>query len=617
MRRHLWLLLLALTHGTNAAADGPPATSASAAVEVPLAELPTLPAIERPAPTPAATQALEARLDQLVGLNVQHPVEPRTDFGFLTSELGDDATPAIAQRLDQLRRSLDGSATLGLLERARKEGARSLDRGKKRGERSGASKRKEPSGAEDGASTTEAEGDWLQFALALRRPDDAAWRDLVELYGMLRMLEAIGTTPAVRELVNAYGYFGELVRIDLQRSIGRLKDKAVPALVEAREHDAKKVRDWARRTLETMGRAIPGEAVSTTDPVVLADVLLAFGRVKDIDAARVILSFVASERVQLRRAARQAIVALGEAAVWHLRDAYESVTGEKPPRSWDHRRLAQELFRVHDRSRMTAVFDLMEQGLDLAKKGRTAEAVAAFDQVLARAPLFERRKEMAPTYVLHAGELQKSDALADALVALRKAARLDPEAPDRGRVDSRIATLEGKWLAEKGTPDTFVLRRALELDPDNTEARDLLKALEERTVKVERATKRYVAVGGIGLVAILAMIWLARRRDAPTPPAASQEAGLANAAPDENSSADLSDAGELAPREGERSTEAGSEFLGAATSLLPELTATKAEPELHRPGSAAAASGRESTEDARPTLVDAPASPNVDAPGAP
>jgi tetratricopeptide (TPR) repeat protein len=409
--------------------------------------------------------------------------------------------PAIAQRMEQIRRSVDGGAASAMLERARKLGAKSLDRrhSKKRDEAS--------------KEAPEPEGDWLQFALALDKRDGQAWRDLVQIYGMLRMLEAIGTTSAVRELISAYGYFGELVRIDLQRAIERLKDKAVPALIEAREHDAKKVRDWARRLLDSMGRAIPGEAIATTDAAILADVLMAFGRVKDIDAARVILSFISSDRVQLRKAARQALVALGEPASWQMKDAFESVTGNKPPRNWDHKRLAQELFRLHDRSKMTAVYELMGQGQEFAKKGELASAVGSFDQVLARSPLFERRKEMAPVYVAHAAQLERDERVAEALLALRKARRLDPDADDRAKIDSRIAYLEGRQLVDKGTPDPFILKRAVELDSENREARDLLLSLEERTVRVERATKRYAAAGAIGLGAVAAMIWLLRRRE--------------------------------------------------------------------------------------------------------
>ena len=520
MRRIIPIALLIHLVAGPVLADAPPANSSSvAAPELPLPELPTMPSAVLPPPKPAAIQALDTRIEQLLSQDVSHPAEPKVDFAFLIGDLDEDAIPAIAQRMEQLRRSIDGRGALGFLERARKAGSKALERSSgPPGQGGQKGKPATPHKAADTAAREE-NGDWLQFALALQKSSDPAWRDLVQVYGMLRMLEALRSTASVRVMLTAYGYFGELVRIDLRRAIGRLGDRAVPALIEAREHDARKVRDWARRELEAIGRAIPGEAVSTADPDVLADVLLAFGRVRDVDAARVILSFVASERVQLKNAARQAITAIGEPGTWHLRDAYESATGEKPSRSWDHKRLTQELFRLHDRSRMTAVHELMEKGIELAKKGDPTQAVASFDQVLARLPLFERRSEMASTYAAYATELERTEKLDESLVALRTALRLHPETAELQRLESRVATLEGRILAKRGTPDPFILRRAIDLDPTNSAARDLLKKLETRTLTIENKTKRYAAAGAITLAALLAMIWLWRRRSAvPGPP---------------------------------------------------------------------------------------------------
>src|SRR4029079_819017 len=87
----------------------------------------------------------------------------------------------------------------------------------------------------------------------------------------------IGAPPAIREMIQLHAQFGDLLRIDLQRQVMKLKDKAVPALIEARQHDAKIVQKWASKQLDLLGRAIPGEAVSTNDTQVLADVLRAYG----------------------------------------------------------------------------------------------------------------------------------------------------------------------------------------------------------------------------------------------------------------------------------------------------------------------------------------------------
>src|SRR5690606_613008 len=115
------------------------------------------------------------------------------NFGFLLADLDDDMVPAIRQRLGEMREQIDGAAAERLLERARNAGKKALKKAK-----------------------DDDDGDWLVFMLALGKEDSDTWRDAVQLYGMLRMLETIGTTPAVRQMIESYSYFGELVRIDLQ-----------------------------------------------------------------------------------------------------------------------------------------------------------------------------------------------------------------------------------------------------------------------------------------------------------------------------------------------------------------------------------------------------------------
>ncbi len=521
----LFLVAAAAVLPVRASADGRTAATASAAPSsaprIPLAELPTLAPIGKPQAKPALVASLEGRLDQLLAMRLAHPLEPTADFAFLTIDLEPDIAAAIALELSVLRERLDGPRASRLLERARKEGSAALERRDKK-KRSKSSDKKVagrpgradpaadagPGPARDAASS---DGDWLQFVLALGTTDDENWRGLARLYGMLRMLEASGTTAAARTMIDAYAYFGELVRIDLQRGLERMKDRALPALIEAKEHEARKVRDWARRRLDAMSKAIPGEAVSTADHEALADILRAFARVKDLDAARVVLSYTNSERAQLRIAARESIVAFGEPALWHVREAYESLTGEKPAKSWDARRALQELFRLHDESRLTSVYAAFSEGEAAVNRRDLPAAIAAFDQVLARAPLFERRAEMATTYGLHAATLEMAGKDDDAIMALRKARRLDPQAADRPRLESRIHYLEGKALAARGTPDLGTLRTAIELDPQNAEARALLTSLETKVATGETRMKRYAAAILAALVAFVGTLLLARR----------------------------------------------------------------------------------------------------------
>ncbi len=489
-------------------AHAQPAPSTSAAVDLPLPELPKLEPIETPAADGAAIQSLRTRLDELINTPIEAPLH-ELDARLLTADLEPALVPAMAQRIEELRESLDGQKAERLLEKAREAGRKAI--------RAHAKEHKLKKGEEP-------EGDWLVFIMSLGDSGGDTWRESVELYAMLRMLEAIGTTPAVRVMIASYSYFGELVRIDLQRSFERLKDKAVPALIEAREHDARKVRSWASRQLDALGKAIPGEAVSTTDPEVLADVLRAFGRVRDVDATRVVLSFANSERVQLRRAAREAVAHIGKPAWGHYKDIYKNLTGENPPRDWDWERTLRELFRMHDSARLAKVYDTWRQGKAALDDERYQDAVGAFDQVLARAPMFEHRAAMAPAYLALGRKLADDDKRDEAQIALRKALRLDPSSSDKNAIESQLATLEAEALIEAGTPDRHLLERALELDPSNERAKTLLASLSEEKETRTTQYKRYLFAGGIGLVAILLLIWLWRPRSS-LPPSAGGRAG--------------------------------------------------------------------------------------------
>jgi tetratricopeptide (TPR) repeat protein len=116
---------------------------------------------------------------------------------------------------------------------------------------------------------------------------------------------------------------------------------------------------------------------------------------------------------------------------------------------------------------------------------------------------------MAPAYVGLARELEAQGQRPAALAALRKALRLRPVHPDTPKIESRIAYLEALDLIDAGAPDRFLIERAIELDPGNEEARALLGSLEERAVKKQSRTQRYLAAAAIAAVAVIGMAVMA------------------------------------------------------------------------------------------------------------
>jgi HEAT repeat protein len=495
---------LALSAGAAwGAGDVPSATPAAPAA--PLPDLPRLPPIALPEPDPAALKDLDRLLERLTSEDERSRADARNAIG----EVDARVVPAIHHRIQDLRSGLDREEAPRILEAARKAGRKARKKDKDEPDAKKEKKeRKDKAHKEDEGDES---GDWLDLLLATPRPKDKSWQDLARLYGMTRMLTAVGTTPAVREMIQLYAHFGDLVRIDLQRQVAKLRDKAVPALIEARQHDAKSVQKWAGKELDVLGRAIPGEAVASNDTQILSDVLRAYGRTRDVDAARVILSFCNSERVQLREAAREAVSAIGEPAIWQIRDQYLGLTGEKPPRSWTWDRLARELFALYDRQRLAEIHKLMDEGVAAAGQGKLTEAVDAFDKVLARAPLFERKKEMVPAYVKRAQELEDGHR-DEALAMMRKALRLDAKAEGKAKVEAEVACLEGELSVEQGAPDRTAFERALALDPGNERARRGLAALETKAVERQSHTQRYAGAGAIAVVALVAAILLMRRR---------------------------------------------------------------------------------------------------------
>ncbi len=399
----------------------------------------------------------------------------------------------MARHLADLKRTANRDAMAQVLARARKGAGPDEERAKK-------------PASEDAAKFY----DWLNRVMAAPAPQDDAWRDLASILGMSRMLAHIGSAPAARELLAIYPGFGELLRVDIERQVKVLGERAVAPLIELRRGEAKSLRPWASKMLDVLGKTVPGEAVQTADNQVLADVLRAYGRTRDTDAARVIVSFANSDRAQVREAAREAVTMLAENGTWQLRESYENLVGKKAPEDWTWDKVASELFAAYDRSRLSEVFGLMDEALASYKSGKLEAMGSAFDRVLARAPGFERRREMIPGYIDLAHSLKNSDR-PRAMATLRKVVRLDPAGPRARAVQSELAYLEALDLATHGVVDETGYRRAVDLDPSNTEAKDALDRIQATSETRRSSFWRYALASLFAFAALVgaavALLW--------------------------------------------------------------------------------------------------------------
>jgi hypothetical protein len=142
----------------------------------------------------------------------------------------------------------------------------------------------------------------------------------------------------------------------------------------------------------------------------------------------------------------------------------------------------------------------------------------AYDDVLARAPFFERSHEMVGGYLRYAEQLA-TEHPDDAILLLRRAERLSRNAPNHPKIESKLLTHEAERLSNKAVADKSLLARALELDPSNTRARDVQARLALPQSSNDHKL-RYSIAGGIAALGLAGVLFvLLRPRGKPLPPA--------------------------------------------------------------------------------------------------
>lgn len=290
----------------------------------------------------------------------------------------------------------------------------------------------------------------------------------------------------------------------------KLGERATAALIRAEHGPRSDVARWAAGELETLGRKVPGDAVQTKSSQVLSDVLQAYGDTRDADALSAVLSFVNADRAEVRDAARRAVLAYGDAALAKLREAYTNLVGHPPPDAWAAADLARELFASDDRSRLRDVYALMSAGLADEAGSQHEAAVAHFEKVLARQPLFERRAEMVTAFVLAAQSKEDTEPHA-AAAYYRIAERLAPDGPRAGQAHSALLYLEGEDLLARGITDERLFQLAAIDDPGNVKAHAALARIESQRAERERKVRHY-AEGGLVAAALFAGLALIPRK---------------------------------------------------------------------------------------------------------
>jgi hypothetical protein len=495
-----------MSTGPLAHADAPAGSSELVAPEgdLPLAPLPKPATRTPPAPT---TEDLK-QLDQLLADLISADAVLTKKALIIIDEPNEALLPAAAERLRRLAERADKDAMKAKLAELLPKDAH-----------------KEPkaiAGAKTKSDDDQPPLEYLDLLLAKPEPHSEPWRNLVSVAALARLFTATASVEATRQLVQIYVRFGEFLRIDTQRRLANLQLVGAAALIETSRHPAPKVAKWASQQLRNSNLNRPSRLVQQAQGAMLADILRAYGFTRDPDLASLLISFAGSSQVVVRHGAREAIAAMGEVANWPLRDAFERIAGRRPAREWSWERCARELFRELDRTRLYDVLVAYRAGLQAEQQGSLDEMRQRYDEVLTKDPDFENAEQLATGYLAYARAKAES-APSDALDTLRRAHRLTQSDETRRQTESLLYAIEAEQLVARGIADQVLLKRAIELDPNNERATRALAQLTSTTTETPSAVRRFAAAGMVGLITALAALFLARRArtDATKPMAAS------------------------------------------------------------------------------------------------
>ncbi|MBK6532485.1 MAG: hypothetical protein IPF99_23715 [Deltaproteobacteria bacterium] len=348
------------------------------------------------------------------------------------------------------------------------------------------------------------------LALMLAAPRAADLDGAIERVVLARALGGMASADAGRALVALSSSYGALLRQEVGRIVrGQLRDYVLPALIELR-NPSEMMRVFMRQTREALRKVTPGEAVQQHDNALLAEILRAYGSIRQPDAMQVVVSFVNSDRAQVREAARWAVTQYGRESINALRAAYEMYEGHDANPQWGWERTAQELYLANDRRRMAEVTQRLDAGLAAGRSGDGNAMLAHFRWVLARHPDMQRRAEMVEPLMRLARELE-SESASRAQAVWRLALWVEPEGAHAREIRAAVLFLDAEQSMARGVADPELYDAVLRVDPGHARARAQRSVVAQD--EVLRARRHRRTLGAVGLLGVaLGTLWLLVRR---------------------------------------------------------------------------------------------------------
>ncbi|MFN9808268.1 MAG: tetratricopeptide repeat protein [Deltaproteobacteria bacterium] len=353
------------------------------------------------------------------------------------SSLGPEALPAIEQRLLRLRRGRPTASEVSDALHAIRRGA-----GSRRAD------------------------DLLDIApgvtVVLETNRSPAMLRVAEPLLLLRSLERLATTDALRMVPDILGLDGEPWRIEGRRVTLRMGDRIAAAAIYARSMDGNpEGRAWARWTTDRLDLDNPGALAQRLSGADLADVLLAYSATHTLTAIPVVASFIDADQRHLRETARVALRGYRQNGVWVARETYETRLGQEPELSWGWERTLDELFSRLDAARSAHLHAALADATHALDRGEPDAALGSLDRALARSP--ELASLEAARLYARMATYEEDTGRREAL--LRRALTLAADAPEAREWEGRVAFEQARRGLAAGVLDAEAFARSTEAAP--------------------------------------------------------------------------------------------------------------------------------------------------------
>lgn len=385
--------------------------------------------------------------------------------------------------------------------------------------------------------------DWLA-ELAKNPSREPALLESLEIVTTIRALAATREVAAGEAIYEfAFSPDGTAFRDECGRYLREMSPYSLPALLRASA--AKKglaYRRYAAYQLDRLDKARPAYALAAAPNDALEVAMLkAIADVKHPDAVAAVLDRCDSNSNAVRKAARQAWLAYvtgpppppapkakrklpggrlteeelplyltyRELAIEELKRRLTQLRdGVAPPKDASAEEMTREIFAIFDQRRAARWDAIMAEAEKHAQAGDWEKVAAQYDHILVNDPMYARRAYMVKGYLELGRKQIQAGRYAEAAVTLNKALSIDPDGAQAKDIEAELHYARAMAAKATGKDVSEDLERALAADPRHESARAALR-------KHAQARYAWMLYAGLGSgTAAAAVLYVALRRAA-------------------------------------------------------------------------------------------------------